>query len=795
MKRLCIAFLSFLLMSQANSQNLKVSGTVSDEANEPICYCNITFRTPQDSSLVVGCIADMDGKWEVEIPKGKYLLGVSYVGYTPYNEVTQINSNMVMPNINLSVASHELQELVITGRKKVRTANADIYFLGNSPKTIGRNALEVVSLAAGVSVDKRKGLKIYGKEGVRVMVNNRQLDLKGDELSKYLANLRGEDIQTVEVVSLADASQSAEANGGLIRIKLKSQAVNGYDIGVGIIGQAYGKDFIGVRPDISFNSKINKFNIYGNLHYSSIGNRKTDTENSIYINSKDNLTTSSVVNNKLTLREWFYRFGTMYDIDDKQSLGLDIDGTFSRLKEHINTPSQVSTNGNITNYQANYFTPDSIQKFNISLNYRRRVNDLGSELAIGADYYSSSDNSSEHNHLYSIDSNENYSVKTEGTTRYNQKMYTTGLDYKWVLSPSFTLNVGGKYNFTRMKNNLNNNEFVNGKWGVDKENTDNFIYDETIRALYANGSLKLGKWDLMAGVRYEGSTKDTKSTNFPARTEKKTYNDFFPVLSTTFNFNEEKGHSLTFKTKAGIARPSFDELIPYSTQQNLYTYLVGNPFLSPSYTYSGGIDLLLFRGLYFGLDYTHKKDMVELVLQQPDPNSPRANAYYENIPKIDSYMFNSYLPAPICDWLFAGLEFSVGKKKREFSNSKDEIWQIAAGLEVNITLAKDWFIELYGSGINKDYYGNMLLKNYYTADLSLKKSFMNNKLQLSFNGVNIFGKKKSLEIRGGSIDRNLLMKAADDCRNFNISLRYSFGGKNKVEVDKVKAMNTEDRER
>ncbi len=796
MKRVFYTLLvHFLVCTTICAQKVKVRGEVQDMEHNPVSYCNVAFYLPGDSLLKTGCVADGDGKWELEIPGGTYRMKVSYIGYTTYQQEVILQQNQTLPLITLSESTTELQELVVTRSRKVRTANADIYHLEGSPKTFGRNALEVVLLTAGVSADKKKGLKIYGKEGVRVLVNNQELALQGPELADYIANLRGEDIQTVEVVALADATHAADATGGVIKITLKSRAVNGYDLSAGIKGENYGKTFLGVNPDISLNSKINKLNLYGNLSFSSVGLRETYSETSSYLGTNDGITTRTDADDRTSVRNWFYRLGAVYEIDKKQSAGLDIDGTFLRNKEQIHTPSVIGNSGVLSNYMANYYTPDSIKKFNVSFHYNLRTDDFGSALTVGADYYSSSNHSGEKNRLYSTDADNDLMIETEGTTRYSQHMYTAGINYKWVVTPLFTFDVGGKYNQTKVDNLLDNRIMENGQWGVDINNTDHYIYDEEITASYVNATYKKDKWNLMAGVRYERMVKDMTSRDFPERVEKKTYNDFFPVFSATYHIDAEEGHSLTARYKSGITRPSFDDLIPFSTQQNLYTYAVGNPFLNPSYMYSGGLDLLLFEGLYLGVDYTRTKDAVETTISQRETNSPIVDFKSENIPYVDAYMLMGYIPIPACDWFYAGIELAGGKKQRKFSHMKDKIWQGYVGLETETTIARNWNMELNGSYVNMEFYGNMLLKNCYTVDFALKRSFLHKKLQVAFNAKNIFGREQQLEIRDGAINRNLTMKNAAECRNFALSLRYTFKGKNKVNVDRIQATNAEDRER
>ena len=97
--------------------------------------------------------------------------------------------------------------------------------------------------------------------------------------------------------------------------------------------------------------------------------------------------------------------------------------------------------------------------------------------------------------------------------------------------------------------------------------------------------------------------------------------------------------------------------------------------------------------------------------------------------------------------------------------------------------------------VNREFYGNMILKNYYKVDLSLKRSFMKKKLQVAFNAINIFNRRRELVIDDESINRTLFRGKSADCKNFSLSVRYFFGSKTKVNGDRIKSINAEERAR
>lgn len=89
-----------------------VSGTVADDAGEPLMEAGIRLLAEKDSTYVKGTAADLNGKFTLnDIKNGKYILETSYVGYGKnYKNVTVADKNVNAGTIVLSEASHMLAE-------------------------------------------------------------------------------------------------------------------------------------------------------------------------------------------------------------------------------------------------------------------------------------------------------------------------------------------------------------------------------------------------------------------------------------------------------------------------------------------------------------------------------------------------------------------------------------------------------------------------------------------------------------------------------------------------------------
>ncbi|MBQ3610257.1 MAG: carboxypeptidase regulatory-like domain-containing protein, partial [Bacteroidaceae bacterium] len=70
-----------ILSAKVKQKPLAIRGTVMNEKNEPMPFCNVLLLTP-DSTFVNGCVTKEDGSFAMAGVEGTpYLLKTSYIGY------------------------------------------------------------------------------------------------------------------------------------------------------------------------------------------------------------------------------------------------------------------------------------------------------------------------------------------------------------------------------------------------------------------------------------------------------------------------------------------------------------------------------------------------------------------------------------------------------------------------------------------------------------------------------------------------------------------------------------------
>ena len=118
----------------------------------------------------------------------------------------------------------------------------------------------------------------------------------------------------------------------------------------------------------------------------------------------------------------------------------------------------------------------------------------------------------------------------------NNRAWEVKLDYENPISDKFLLQAGynGRFSHenTPQESYIDDGHFDGSEAVEDKAFFNRFIYDMDVHALYATGTLKLGKFGIMAGLRGEYWKVDTKSYNW----EQEHYSIDNGQLLSTLNF-------------------------------------------------------------------------------------------------------------------------------------------------------------------------------------------------------------------------------------------------------------------
>jgi TonB-linked SusC/RagA family outer membrane protein len=221
-----LLFLSVMGFAQST-----ISGTISSTSGEPLVGASVVLK-----GTTTGAVTDIDGKYQLTVPKGGSILLISYVGYEP--QEIAIGGRSV---IDLSLAEgSSLNEVVVVGygtQKKSQTTGAISSItarqLTEMPITSLGQALQ--GRVAGVDVvqsGSKPGsvptIRVRGRRSFRAS-NDPLYVVDGIPLSGGYEDFNPNDVQSMEVLKDATATAIYGARGanGVVLITTKRGSLGG----------------------------------------------------------------------------------------------------------------------------------------------------------------------------------------------------------------------------------------------------------------------------------------------------------------------------------------------------------------------------------------------------------------------------------------------------------------------------------------------------------------------------------------------------------------------------------------
>ncbi|HYE54918.1 MAG TPA: outer membrane beta-barrel family protein [Chitinophagaceae bacterium] len=195
----------FALAVHANAQNTgNIKGVLMDTAaKQPVADATITVLQASDSSLITFSRTNKNGAFDVRyIPKGKYRMLVSHVGFRNYSknfDITDDQKEVDLGYIAMTSKSHMLDEVTVTQERAPVALKGDtVEYNAGSFKTKPNAVVEdLLKKLPGVQVDKDGKIKANGEEVKKVLVDGKEFF--GNDPKVATKNLPADIVDKVQV--------------------------------------------------------------------------------------------------------------------------------------------------------------------------------------------------------------------------------------------------------------------------------------------------------------------------------------------------------------------------------------------------------------------------------------------------------------------------------------------------------------------------------------------------------------------------------------------------------------------
>ena len=309
-------FITLIFISSKLFSQVRISGQVVNQNNKPVEFMEVYLQNI-DSTIIKSELTTADGKFTIITEKGEYLLFLVQVGLTIYKQKINPNQDLNFGIIPIIERSEQLNEVVVTSKKRLIEKKSDriIYNVQSSVFANGVSGDELLKNLPRIDPTS-DGLKIIGKSNVLLMVDDRLLNITGEDLKNYLKTLRSENIDKIEIITSPSSKYDASGNSGLINIKLKKKTNLGFD---GNISTTFiQKTKPSINNSINLNYSTDKLILGYSIFYGN-ENRFSNYKNDYFF---ENESRKSIEKTERKNKGLSHNFNIDYQINKKITTGL-----------------------------------------------------------------------------------------------------------------------------------------------------------------------------------------------------------------------------------------------------------------------------------------------------------------------------------------------------------------------------------------------------------------------------------------------------------------------------------------
>lgn len=775
----------FLKAGIVFSQN-SISGKIVDESNEPLPFANIVLYDTDTDKFVAGTVSDDDGNYLLSnILDGNFLLEVSVLGFENQKSESFVLSDKTKVKVLDWVLKEEtkgLKEVVVKAKRPVirQTAEKLIVDMERS-EMVNSNLQDVMKKVPGIIVTNGN-ITYGGQQGIRILLNGKTTDYF--DLSSLLRDLPADNIAKIELIQQPGAEYDAAGSGPLLNIILKK------NIKIGTNGNI--KLFTGYNnndPEYGLSGAIASYKNKLNWQLSG-GYRQSAFREDLLLNRKvkNDVYNQSTISpfNPVAIR---LNSALHYYANEKNTFGIEA-GLINRDSERVaSTFTDVTGVGSA--YELLTENDFDLKRNILNINPYYTFDDKKNRLTLDFNFIDY--NTDNINNIYTVGEN----AIGYNNQRYLQdgkyQIFTYKGDYNYTVNEDLNWKFGAKFSMVDTDSDLSS--YVENEVGgfvLDKVQSNRFLVDENIFALYSKVVKSWEKWTISGGLRWENSNTEGTSTN-PNETKSRKISRLFPSASITRKLNDTFGANLSYSYR--ILRPSYNSLNSFVYYYDPFTFEQGNPNLKPEFTNSFQFNLTFNKQPFFSISYKNSTDALFELVTQNDITAQTARSVI-NLAERKNWNFRAFAPVSFLKGLGGFSGFIVNYNEFKSANLTPKLnldkWSLTWYTSLEYELPWEINSELTGYYITGGLQGQLDHDWLASISFALSKKFIDDKLEVNLGIGEILNRKFEGSLIYDNIDGVIISDWSR--QDIYIQLTYGFGSKfNKVKKRKNSSLEEQNR--
>lgn len=796
-------FILLLISGKAPAQST-LNGEIKGRVVDSISSANLSFATIKvikagEKSTIKETVAEEDGRFEVKLPYGNYVVEIAFMGYKPFRSgtisIARGNSSVDVGQIQVARTANTLQEVVVQAERSSMVLSLDkkIFNVGKDLANAGGSAADILTNIPSVSVDPEGSVKLRGSNNVRILIDGKPSGLVSFKGGSGLQQLQASMIDRVEIITNPSARYEAEGMAGIINIILKKDRRQGFN---GSFEATTGYPMnLGAAANLNYrHKKVNFFINYG------VAYRKQPNIGSIYqeVYGKDT-TFISRQNSSGTLQGFNNNIRGGLDYYFNENTTLTASYLYRRSKgkrlldityeDYYNQLSKLA--GYSTRQQdENEVEPNS----EYSLIYKKSFEQKGHELVAEVKHLDNWESSQQvyTQRFYNADGSENFSkalIQRSPNDEY-EKQWLFQVDYIKPIGKEGKFETGARSSFRNMVNDFLVTELTPSGNYKPLPGLDNvFLYDEKIHAAYGILGNKTKIFSYQAGLRAEWTDVKTtlQETN---QVNPRKYMNLFPSAHITLDLPKQNAIQLSYSRR--VRRPVYNDLSPYMTFSDSRNFFSGNPDLNPEFSdvfELGHIKYLDKGSITSAIYYRNTKGKIDRIRSvDADGNS---NTRPENLLSETAYgteFTSGYSPYK---WWKLDFNFNFFHADIDGSNIvksyKTTTYSWFARQTSRFMFANNFDVQIRGNYEAPQKTAQGIRKSLYYFDFSMSKDVFKGNGTLFFNVLDVFNTRITRFVTEGP---NFYTEGSSQYRRRQINLTLNYRIRQTKQAKKV--MTTEE---
>lgn len=623
-KWILVLVMSTAVLLQLEAQKGRVSGKIMDEASgEKIPFATVALYQEGHSAPFKGSVTDDKGKFSLDgLAFGQYRLYISFIGYESDSSrvlmLSQESSTVDVGTVELKVMSIDLDEAEVKHMAATVNTKIDrkVYRAADFETAKGGTATDVLNKLPSVSVDPDGMVSVRGTSDFMVYLNGKATLM---DPSMLLAQLSGDAIESIEVISVPTAKYDAQGKGGIININTRRKGAEGLSVSANVLlgGAPWGNStdpLSGYKMnDLRYGGGLNlvyvkdRLSLYGGLYYNQrnvnglrTGDARLLQENGSYYHM--------VASGERP--EWYENYSANGGFEYSTEGGSSFSGAYyyghrtegrSAFYVYDNFYGDQDKNPieGVPVDEDWIYNPNTDNRYGIfhvaNLDYSKSFDET-SLLKVSALYEHSGLSRALDNQNFDYDPSSGEVGALEEHFRQTDDTPLNGIkfsiEYEKDLSDEHFISVGFQPQFLSQSGPFTYDtlDVSTDTWGAYDELENAIDLSRAIYAGYVDYSLSTDKIAVMAGLRLEYTDQILNIENpdyfsIFDRETKPSYAinqlDWFPSLHMNYLLSDK--NELTLAASRRISRPPTKNMAPFLYRRHYEVYVVGDPALQPEY--------------------------------------------------------------------------------------------------------------------------------------------------------------------------------------------------------------------